>query len=317
MNKLQVMEMAFLFGCMLLGSFVAPSDAQDKAQQLIDAVKKGDNAEVKSLIAAGVDVNTSVKGYTALIIASVMDHTDIVKSLIAAGARLKPKDQDTRQALGAAATRGNNEIVSALIKLGTDVNDTDNTGITALMFASMAGRTDVVRTLIAAGANLNSKQEGDGTTALVWAAMGGRPEVIKILVDAKADVNARTTSNYTALIWVSSEAMAETLRVGFNGKDATKESLDAFRRASDKDRALGAQILLDAGADVNAKNADGWTAIILASREGHTDVVRTLITAKADVNAKERGLGQTALMFASENGHTEIVKLLKQVGAKE
>jgi serine/threonine-protein phosphatase 6 regulatory ankyrin repeat subunit B len=54
----------------------------------------------------------------------------------------------------------------------------------------------------------------------------------------------------------------------------------------------------------------------MASQNGHQEVVRALLDAKADVNAKA-GDGDTALMMASQNGHQEVVQLLKSVGADE
>ena len=68
------------------------------------------------------------------------------------------------------------------------------------------------------------------------------------------------------------------------------------------------------GADVNAKDPDGRTALYWASRNGHTDCVKLLIEAKADVNAKDSD-GRTALYWASCKGHTDCVKLLKEAGA--
>ena len=57
---------------------------------------------------------------------------------------------------------------------------------------------------------------------------------------------------------------------------------------------------------------------MVASQEGHAEVVKELISAGADVNARTKGTpGITALMFASKNGHTEIVNILKQAGAKK
>ena len=70
-------------------------------------------------------------------------------------------------------------------------------------------------------------------------------------------------------------------------------------------------MLLEKGADVNAKRIDGDTVLIWASKYGHTEIAAMLLAAGADVNTKNHN-GWTALHLASQNGHTEIVKLLKQ-----
>jgi ankyrin repeat protein len=72
--------------------------------------------------------------------------------------------------------------------------------------------------------------------------------------------------------------------------------------------------LLENGADVNAKNNDGYTALMTASREGHKEIVELLIKNGADVNVKNND-GGTALMYASSKGHKEIVELLIKNGA--
>ena len=72
--------------------------------------------------------------------------------------------------------------------------------------------------------------------------------------------------------------------------------------------------LLSYGADVNAKNNDGWTPLHYASRNGHTEIVKLLLEHGVDVNCKNNN-GYTPLHLASEKRHTEIVNLLKQNGA--
>ena len=92
--------------------------------------------------------------------------------------------------------------------------------------------------------------------------------------------------------------------------------------------------------DINAKNKDGETALMLASseghlemvkllvengadytnalrlasREGHLEIVKLLIENGANINAKDND-GETALMRASYNGHLEVVKYLIENGA--
>ena len=74
--------------------------------------------------------------------------------------------------------------------------------------------------------------------------------------------------------------------------------------------------LIEQGADVNEHGWDGYTALMVASYKGHTEVARLLIEQGVDVNAQDKR-GRTALEWASRYRHKEIVKLLKEAGAKE
>ncbi len=67
------------------------------------------------------------------------------------------------------------------------------------------------------------------------------------------------------------------------------------------------------GADVNAENYNGWTALMKASN-GHFEIVKILVENGAGVNAENYN-GWTALMEASQNGHFDIVKYLIANGA--
>ena len=71
------------------------------------------------------------------------------------------------------------------------------------------------------------------------------------------------------------------------------------------------EALLAAGADVNAKDNYGWTALISAVAMGHTDIVEMLLAVPdINVNAKEWDDGNTALTLAVEDGNTAIVEAL-------
>lgn len=68
-------------------------------------------------------------------------------------------------------------------------------------------------------------------------------------------------------------------------------------------------ILKDSKIDLNAKDDDGFTALTVASKEGHIKIVEMLLNAKADINVKTLE-NNTALMVATANRHIDIVRLL-------
>ena len=83
------------------------------------------------------------------------------------------------------------------------------------------------------------------------------------------------------------------------------------------------RLLLERGADVNAPDREGRTALLLAAREAQRnqegqqaqeETVRALLDRKADVNARTKS-GYTALILAAMEGRAEIVRLLLAKGA--
>ena len=61
------------------------------------------------------------------------------------------------------------------------------------------------------------------------------------------------------------------------------------------------KLLIEKGANINAQDDDDWTALMDASRKGHLEIVKLLIANKiANINAQDN-YGRTALMFASQN----------------
>lgn len=74
--------------------------------------------------------------------------------------------------------------------------------------------------------------------------------------------------------------------------------------------------LISVKADVNAVNKYDWTPLMFAVGCGKIEVVKILIAAKADVNAVNKNNGATALNLANDIKNAEIIKILKKAGAK-
>ena len=104
-----------------------------------------------------------------------------------------------------------------------------------------------------------------------------------------------------------------------NAKD--KDGWTALMAAAAKNPEPGVvSALLEAGADIQGKNDAGWTALMAAAHNSNPDVTATLLEAGANVHERNRS-GRTALMEARENGNPRarkaIVKLLKRAEAGE
>jgi ankyrin repeat protein len=97
--------------------------------------------------------------------------------------------------------------------------------------------------------------------------------------------------------------------IDINSKD--KDESTPLMIASEKGDLQMAQLLIQNGADVNAKNIDGYTALMYAAYTGNIQIAELLIKNNADVNARDKD-GWTALRYASIQGRDDVVALLKK-----
>jgi ankyrin repeat protein len=127
---------------------------------------------------------------------------------------------------------------------------------------------------------------GDGTTPLHWAVYNGDLPEVKRLIAAGADVNAQNDYGATPL----SEA-------AITGNVAVIRSL------------------LEAGAKVDEANADGQTPLMIIARTSNVAAAEVLLKHGAKVGEREAWRDQTALMWAAAEGQPAMVRLLLKAGA--
>ena len=175
------------------------------------------------------------------------------------------------------------------------------------------------RRLIGSGADVNTAQ-ADGATALAWAAHWNERDVAGLLLAAGANVNAANDLGVTPLALAcvnASVPMVETLlENGGNPNLARTTGETPLMTAARTGSARVVQLLLARGANPNANDTrTKHTALMLAIAEGHIDIVRTLVDAGADVHAKSAG-GFTPLLFAARHGSRASSEILLAAGAK-
>lgn len=294
---------------------------------LMQAVRRGNADEVRALLAAGANPNIPEwHNNTPLMHACQHGYTDIVRMLLAAGADVNARDVKGWTALmGVCVSRNNptTEIAEMLLAAGADVTPKDNRyHHNALVYASKSGKAEHVALLINAGADVNARAGFwalEETPLFCAIQCKASPEVLRRLIAGGADVNARVSHagvEYTALLVAVETGDADSVRTLIEeGADVTYagNSLLVYA-AGEKDPRL-LQMLLAAGADVNAPNQTGNYALGRAAALGKADHVRILLEAGADVNAAD-GNGDTALIKAAWAKNPESLQLLLSAGAQ-
>ncbi|KAM0731638.1 Ankyrin repeat domain-containing protein 50 [Formica fusca] len=223
-------------------------------------------------------------GQTPLNLAARHGYADVVRVLLAAGARADHADCDGWTALRAAAWGGHTQVVEQLLKHGAMVDCADWDQRTALRAAAWGGHEDIVKALLKHGADVN-RTDDEGRTALIAAAYMGHSEIVEHLLDFGAEIDHADSDGRTAL---SVAALCVPANHGY---------------------AKVVTILLERGATVDHEDKDGMTPLLVAAFEGHRDVCDLLLEFDADMDHCDV-TGRTPLWAAASMGHGSVVKLL-------
>lgn len=148
----------------------------------------------------------------------------------------------------------------------------------------LAGDLENARKLLQGGADSNASNN-EGVTVLMIAAGNGHHELVEELLEAGADVNAADVRGWTALM---KAIYNYDMDVGFP-------------------EIVGR--LIDAGAEIETQIAYGTRPLMLAAGYGQAGVIEVLLTAGADVQAQNEG-GRTARTMAEAKDYVEAFNLL-------
>jgi ankyrin repeat protein len=340
LNKIAAAALLFVF------SAVIPA----AGPPLVDAAKRGDVAQVRTLLTRKADVNAAgPDSMTALHWAVQREDLPMVDDLLRARANANAVTRYGVTPIYIASMSGNAAVAEKLLKAGADANTAMPDGETALMTAARTGKAEVLRVLLAHGANLRVREPSRGQTALMWAAAENNAAAVALLIAAGADVHERSRSGaFTPLLFAVRAGHVETTRtlldVGAKIDDALPDGTSALVLAVINAHYELAAFLLDRGANPNA-DAQGWTALhqIAWSRRHNAgfnlpgpvatgsldslDLVRKLVRLKANVNARQtreprdgnrnqqNRIGATPFLLAAKSADVPLMRVLLETGA--
>ena len=280
---------------------------------LVRAARVGDAAAVAALLKQKTDVNAAaIDGTTALHWAVRGDDTDTVDALIRAGAQVKTASRHGVTPLYLAADHGNATMIRRLLAAGADANGTDITGETVLMAAVRSGSADAVRAVLDAGAQVNTAEPQVGHTALMWSVREDRPALVSLLLARGASLELKTrTGARPAARPPGAGGGSHGVGIVRGGvppqgeQPPTPGGMTALSFAAREGRLEAARLLLDAGADVNAREANGISPLVMALTNRHTAVAALLLSRGADPNAAD-WWGRTPLWSAVDMRNLDL-----------
>jgi ankyrin len=282
--------------------------------RLADAAMKRDLTVVRTLIAQKVDVNApGSDGTPALHWAVRVDDPTMVKLLLGAGAQVTLTNRYGLTPLAIAASNGSASMIGILLDAGADANAPDPAGETPLMSVTRVGRADAVTLLLDRGAKVDATDTTYQQTALMVAVRENHPDIVTLLIARGASVNARTRVGRTPA-WVlpnSQPGFGHGIGIVRGGspdrgrRAPTPGGMTPLMYASRDGRIETVRMLLDAGADINQRDANDITPLLAAITNNHPDVARYLIERGADITAVD-WYGRTPLWAAVETRNMDL-----------
>jgi ankyrin repeat protein len=217
--------------------------------------------------------------------------------------------------LHTAAKNGENFRIISILKNTPQLLKSKNAfGITPLHFAAIGGHTEAARILLDSGADLHSKTYS-GISPLYGAVSGGQLATCRFLISRGANVNQSTNDNATPLHAATSRGIAEVLvNAGADVEAKNRFGFTPLHIAAHYNFIDVAQFLLSKKADIECKTENGWTPLCEAIYSRNKDMAEFLILKGANVNIKTP-VGTTPLKIATNLKYKELIILLRKHGA--
>ncbi|WP_373533208.1 ankyrin repeat domain-containing protein [Vampirovibrio sp.] len=196
----------------------------------------------------------------------------------------------------------------------------DCQGFAPLHYTAFIDDRTTARSLLQMGAKPDVLSH-HGESPLMLAAMRGNVWLAGILLRHQADPNYRYEAPWpqSPMVYAAREGQVDVLALLLAQGITPQNKNEALAGAARYGHLAAVDLLLNNGADVNQKDAQGFGPLMLALRSGSPDAEKVglrLVEAGANVHDKVQSTGKSALYLAEMMNYTELAQALKQAGAK-
>ncbi|RTE81542.1 hypothetical protein BHE90_003940 [Fusarium euwallaceae] len=281
----------------------------------------GSFAVTEMLLEAGADPDAlDWRGQSPLHLAAQHGYVEVA-SLLMKRSDASILNSEGFTALHLALLEGHNDMVKCLVRENDDLHSTDGRGYTVLHLAAHTGNVDLVKWLVSKGSN-TALRNSNGLRPVHLAAESGNDATLRWLlrhehVDSDPVVDEAWEMLHSAskggIGWIVSDILhGDESRI--NIRDPQGRS--ALHVAAGAGKTEMVRLLLDAkvGADVDAVDNGDQTPLFYAGNNGHVSVAKELIRRGANVTAVDAN-GETPFLHAAINNHVPVLKLLLKNGA--
>jgi uncharacterized protein len=293
----------------------------DLDERLRAAAWADDVRLARRLLRLGADVNAKdATKQSAYLIATSEGHLDLLRLALRHGAKVDDKDSWNGTGLIRAAERGHGLVVGELLQAGIARDHVNRIGYQAIHEAIWLGEdTDryatTVRALAAGGARLADRSPSAGLTPLEMARARGYDGLERIL---RTVTNADRPADPAAALLRGAEegdadAVAVALRAGADIELRDGQGRTALMLAATHDHVSAAQLLVAMGADPDALDDRHDTPWLVTGVTGSVAMLEALLPANPDLTVRNR-FGGLSPIPASERGHVAYVRRVVKTG---